>query len=306
MEVPDEEFRHSPLSSALYGLAGAGIFVSLWWLQVQSPGGWSHLDNVQFLLMVVFGGIGLVPIAIAIQQVRRRFVIDRTGVRILPQGELVPWTSIAGLRATGLRGDLQLIGRHGEELGRLPAGIDRFERAVLLLSAHAPSPVQVEARSRVAGGYGVSGWLFLLIGGWTVVSEFTPRDRAFFDHPVALIVSAGLLALMLWKMIRLWRRTGDFGVTIDREGIRFEGRAGGWQVRWGEIREITPQLGRRMSAADGAVWLRLLDGRKLEIPLAGLDLHATLSALREFGGAAAASLTPPREPPPSSLLTRSF
>lgn len=294
------EFRNS-FGAAMreFGVAAAcALFMAL----LLKDG--ARVAGPAWLTMFLVGGAALAGVAAVVEiirQLRERVLIERDGVRIGVEGELIPWTRIEGLRSMGARGELQLVGRPGESLGRIPVSLDGFGQAVLCIAQGDPSRPTTAAVFHGVGTFGVRGWLLLIPLVAMIFWDWFQRSSREVDRSLLVLVAIPVV-LPLVHVIRSWRRTGDFIVTVDSARVRFEGRAGAWSAGWGEIANIDPDFDHHGTRTKKVLHLHLKDGVIRQLPYEGLDLAALISALRHFGGEAAKMLAP--APLPSSLPSR--
>jgi hypothetical protein len=298
-----EEFRIAPSGPIAFSILGALILVFTGYLA--ALGTQAHWANaVAVTALSLFGAGGASLIWIAIRQWRFRLVVDEVGVHFPSKGRSIAWGQIAALTSTTFGLGHRMLDRNGETLEVIPGQVVDYQRALLLISVGMEQRGGHPVVTRFEGSHGWLGLLGLVAGVAFLFREFDPRGLTRIQA-IPAVIAAGFLALMLSKVVRLWRGTGGYELVVDREGIRFQGRSVAWEHRWGELKRIEATLepgrgkpiGVRLITADDAV---------KQIPLRGLELHGVLQALRTFGGPAAQDLIPPAERPELPLLKRSF
>lgn len=301
-----EEFRYAPSGSALLGFGAILLFTAIG-LLLPWRNGLSELDTVQWTIFGIFIAAGLGLGWVALRRLWRRYRIGPEGFLFPGRAIPIPWADIAGLRFRGFGGGAELVDHAGRVHGIIPSELEGFERAVLLCSEGITGAIGVVTGTEIAGSHGLVGWLaFLFVVGYSLHGI---RLGRLADAPLSAILLVCLfLALILWKVVFMWRQTGRFELQVDSTGIRFRGKGRGsdWEARWGEIREVALHIrgGDQLTGPRIAV---LLDDRTVRtIPLRGVELHKVFQALRMYGGPVTASLTPPPERLVLPLLKREF
>lgn len=294
-----EEFSISRVESGLFALLGVaaiggGILLAMPFIEGAA------ISPLQVILLCFIGLLGLLPLGVAVERFRTQLVIAPEGVRFTRSGGLVPWAQVHGLRPSGVLGTVKVLDAAGATLGTVPRGIDRFERAFLLLSegmtAWSGGP-----SGQFEGNFGGWGWFGLVGAALYLAREFHP-DRLIHLQGPPLMLAGGILLFGGYKLVKLWRRTGAFAYTIDHDGIRFTGRTGDWSARWGEVHEILPLFRKADHGGAFAIVVRLTDGEYHQLPLNGVDVHGVLHALRTFGAPQAAALRPSETIDDAALL----
>lgn len=301
---PTEVFvepRLAPVLFCLVGLGGsAGLLFLFFGAGFEPRWNWISVSVLALTFLVCLG------FAVeGIRRLRRRVTIGPAGIRFGRDGVIHPWGTIARLESRGLLHDVHVIDLLGADLGVLSSSLGDFRRALLLASLSISYQQGEGERGKFVGGHGTKGWLLFLAAVVFVIQHFIPANDRVFQGP-GLGFVALFLAMALWKVIAAWRGTGDFVVTVDREGVGFAGRAGRWSARWGEISEVRLETEKDMTGPVSRLVVALSDGPVRRLQLPRTEIHGVLSAIREFGGQAAKPLIPTLERPPASLLKRGF
>ncbi len=301
---PAEEFRVERSGPILFGILGVLTIGFAIWL--------APLGLGQRPLEPAAGGVlalmGVIGVALGIHAIRRALLlitIAPDGIRFKRDGELHPWRSLAGLKTRGFLQEIRVVDAQGVAVGVIPAGLARFERAVLLSSLAMPIRATGGEDRRFEGDYGRASLLAFIFGAGYFLYHFSFAGLSFQDGP-GMAITIGLVIVVLVKVIAAWRRTGTYEITVGREGVRFRGRSGEWQARWGELREVVPQL--QVGTRGGAISLRINfeDGRRQILPIPREEIHEVLTAFRALGGTAVGQLIPPLERPDIPLFKRNI
>lgn len=298
---PEESFRvprAGPLAVGLSGLVMVGLGVELF-----VTGNAHHSESWAFAVAGGFALIGVGMIVNSIARLRVLVSLSNEGIRFSRRGRTIPWGQVGAIRSGRFGAVANLVDHQGSILGAIPHDIEEFDRAILLVSEHILGIGAGAGQTQFEGSYGGVAWLALIAVAAASLWELDLRRFPSFRGP-AILTALVLLALVAFKVARLWRRTGEYRFSIDREGVCFDGRIGEWNARWGEIQDVTLVLGGLPQGGYAGVVLRCTDGRRKEIPLRKIELLPVLVALRRFGGNAAGPLVPPLERPMTPIFRR--
>ncbi len=98
----------------------------------------------------------------------------------------------------------------------------------------------------------------------TIIEVFTPGTTWVVAY-VFLIL--GFLTLRHEYLV---------GIQVGPRGVRVRSTMGNRIVGWEEIRSVYRKRSRHTETSDPAIWLELVDGERLELPVQGTDLLPSL------------------------------
>lgn len=252
---------------------GAGIF-GFGWLAIW--GGGAKLASTIF--GAITACIGVVLVGKALERTRRPIHTSAAGIQFLPGEAVVPWDQIGALSLSPIAGALKVWDRSGRRVGEVPPGFDDDGELYLAL-ANAAVDNAGPAATVFKGRAGWRSWLWLL---FPVGYLLNMNYAALLSAPLrGLVVTAGLLALFLWKLWDSLKATGAREVRVDRAGVGYKGRGAEWEARWDQVQELTMVT----DARDGfKIAILDTDMKRRDLPLAGIPLVPVLAAIRAHGG----------------------
>lgn len=252
---------------------GVGIFGFGW---LAAWGGAPKLASAIF--GAISACIGLILVGKALERTRRPIHTSAAGIQFRPGEAVLPWDQVGALAYSPLAARLKVWDRSGRLAGEVPPGFDDDGELHLALANAATDNAGAPA-TVFTGKPGWGSWLWLLVAmGYLLKVNYS----ALLAAPLrVLLVNLGLLALLLWKVWDAMKSTGAREIRIDHGGLGYQGRGAGWEARWDQVQEMTMVT----NAREGfTIAILDTDGKRRDLPLAGVPLVPVLAAIRAYGG----------------------